>query len=449
MHEGALHRLIGLFSSALDQLGLDANAKTIEELAVIIHKAMTVQARNYHNLEHVLQLVEPGNPIRTLAALFHDIVYYQVDLGFLPEILEVIGPFIHQDGSRFSLVGPAAESDRLFRLACEAFALPLDTEISPSMGLNEFLSAVVMNKKLGGLVPDVLMLKMDICIEATIPFRGKTSDGRNTFDLVYERMIEINQRWGFEMSSEEIDAAISTAVEMANCDVDSFAESSPAGFLQNTWKLLPEMNIPLRARNVYTIREYREALQRLEMFFKFVDPETVFHHYKGVPTEDVFQGMVTRARHNIGVGQVYLRYKLLTQAILESLAEESGGDAPLSLFMGDIPEESKTERLEDYLPRVEDPPWLNLNPALYELLAVGRQDQPGFDLNISPLTLFVYRTLPPDEIERASALAHEVFAGSLSHWDFLHRLNPEVVRPIARASAKMVVTRAKDLLKYG
>lgn len=447
--EGTIHRLISLFSSAFDQLGLDANVKTIEELAVIIHKAMTVQARNYHNLEHVLQLVEPGNPIHTLSALFHDIVYYQVDLGFLPEILEVIGPFVHQNGNQFSLAGPAVESDRLFRLAREAFALPLKEEISPGMGLNEFLSAVVMNKKLGDLAPEKDLLKMDICIEATIPFRGRAPDGRNYFDLVYERIMDIDRRWGFKMSPEEIKSAITTAVEMANRDVESFADSSPAGFLQNTWKLLPEMNIPLRSRNVYTIREYREALQRLEMFFRFVDPETVFHHYDGVPSEEEFQGMVARAQHNISVGQVYLRYKLLTQAILESLAEESGGDAPLSLFMGDIPEEFITERLEKYLPAVEDPPWLDLNPALYELLAVGRRDQPGFDLNISPLTLFVYCTLPPDEIDRAAVLAHEVFAGRLSHREFLHHLDPEVIRPIARASAKMVFTRANALMKYG
>jgi hypothetical protein len=380
--------------------------------------------------------------------LFHDIVYYQVDLGFLPEIEAVIAPHISQQDKDFSLVRGQPSEDRLFSLARDAFDMPLGEVITPARGFNEFLSAVVMNKELGSIVPLKALLQMDFCIEATIPFRGRSPNGDSYFTLIAQRLAEINQRWKLGMSAEEIRTTIRLAVSMANRDVESFGDPDAAGFLQNTWKLLPEMNVPLRSRAVYSIREYREALQRMEAFFSFVDPTTVFHQYDGVPSDEAFHAMTERARRNIGVGQIYLRLKLLTQAILEALAEESGGDAPLSLFMGDIPEEGPVQRLEDHLPHLPDPAWIDPHSPVYHLLAYGRRDEAGFDLNISPLTLFVYRQLTPGQITEAGEQAKAMFAGQLSHRQFLLSLPADVVAPIARAAAHMVFTRAEALLKY-
>ncbi len=84
---------MGFYTEAFEALQLTVEGKKLEEMAVLIHRAMTVQARHYHNLEHVFGFVDPDNPIQTLAGLYHDIVYYQVDQGFLPEILEIISPY--------------------------------------------------------------------------------------------------------------------------------------------------------------------------------------------------------------------------------------------------------------------------------------------------------------------------------------------------------------------
>ncbi len=449
MYEGTLHRIIDTFSQAFEQLGVVVEVKTLEELAVLIHKAMTVQARNYHNLEHVLSLVNPDSPIQTLAALFHDIVYYQVDLGFLPEIMEVVAPFISKDEQAFSLARGLPAEDRLFSLARETFDIPLGAVITPSHGLNEFLSALVMNKKLGEIVPERELVKMDFCVEATIPFRGPDAQGRDYFERQAGRLRQINGGWGFEMSEAEIRQTICLAVRMANKDVASFAEANPGDFLSKTWRLLPETNVPLRAGfSVYSIREYREALQHMEGFFRILDPQTIFHQFNGEPTSERFSQLVALARRNIQVGRKYLQMKLLAQSILEALAEESGGDAPLSLFMGDLPIRSGVERLEQYLPFVDDPAWAEPASIEYTLLAQGRNEDPGFDLDISPLTLFIYRSLPPDMIEQAVGWAEEMFAGRLPPGDFLRRLPPAMVGPIARASAKMVITRSEALLRY-
>lgn len=449
MHESTLHRLIVMFRHAFEQLNTPVSVKTLEDLAVLIHKAMTVQARNYHNLEHVLALVDPENPIQTLAALFHDIVYYQVDQGFLPEIQSAIAPYIQQQEKAFSLVRGQPAEDRLFALALQAFDMPLGELITPADGLNEFLSAVVMNLKLGEYVSEKALLQMDLCIEATIPFRGSNAAGQTHFEVLAERLQKICQEWTIPMQPTEAREAICMAVKMANTDVESFGDSDPGCFLQKTWRLLPEVNVPLRMRNVYTIREYREALQRTASFFQVVDPDNIFHHYDGVPSPADFKQMTMRARHNIAVGQVYLRLKLLSQAILEALAEESGGDAPLSLFMGDLPVTPQADRLENYLPPVERAAWVDQDPIIYGLLSQGRQETPDFDLDVSPLTLFVYLSLPPEKTDQAVRWAQAMFDGQLSHVDFLRRLDANVVKPIARASARMVFTRSEKLLAYG
>lgn len=446
-HEGTFQRLIGVLQQAFEGLQLTVEGHRLEDLAVLIHRAMTVQARNYHNLEHVLGFVDPQNPVQTLAGLFHDIVYYQVDQGFLPEIWRIISPYIQQDGDTFT-IRQAAPDEWPFDLAMQVFGWQRGQQVGLVEGLNEFLSALVMNERLGAFVPAASLVKMDLCIEATIPFRGPLGDGKGYFDLLEERLSAMNQRWGFSMSASEIQDTVRLALIVANKDVENFAESDAAVFLEYTWKLLPEMNVPLRARNVYTIREYREALQRMEAFFSTVDPEVIFHRYKDFPPEAEFRQMVGRAYHNIETAWHYLRLKLLAQALLEALADESGGDAPLSLFMGDLPTEGNARRLENYLPAVADPPWVDRSSIMLALMESGRKGNLGFYLNTAPLSLFLYRSLRPEEIEQALALSQEMFAGRLPPGEFLKRLNQGAVSAVARASAEMATTRREQLLRY-
>jgi hypothetical protein len=446
-HAGTFQRLIGVLNQAFETLQLRVEGKKLEEIAVLIHRAMTVQARHYHNLEHVFGFVDPDNPIQTLAGLYHDIVYYQVDQGFLPEILEIISPYIQQEDHFFNIC-PDAPKAWQFDLVAEVFGWQRGQEISPAFGLNEFLSALVMNQQLGDFVPAGALVKMDLCIEATIPFRGPLGNGKGYLDLLEERLIDINQRWKLGMSTTEIQNSVRLAVKVANTDVENFAESDSATFLEYTWKLLPEMNASLRAGNVYTIREYRQALQRMEAFFNKVDPALVFHRYRDFPPEEEFRWMVSRAYHNIDTAWHYLRLKLLAQAFLEALAEESGGDAPLSLFMGDLPADESVRRLENYLPEVADLPLLDRATLQRALVESGRRGHPDFDLNTAPLTLYLYYSLRPAEIETALDLSGEMFSTRLAPGDFLRQMNPEVVSALALASAEMVPTRREKLLRY-
>lgn len=449
MHEGMIHRLIGVFDQAFSQLDVRVGPDRLEDLAVLIHKAMTVQARNYHNLEHVFSFVDPQNPIQTLAALFHDIVYYQVDLGFLPEIRRIISPYVHEKDGVISLAQQIPDTDRLFWQALDIFGLRDRVVITPGMGVNEFLSAVVMNRKMDRILQERDLLKMMLCIEATIPFRGPSPSGESHFEILARRARLVSETWGLEVGEEELDQAVMVAVRFANKDVEGFAEEDPGKFLEGTWKLLPEMNIPLRSRDVYSIREYRRAIQSMEASLGALDPNNVFHNYRGVPPQAEFERMVGRAQENIQTARAYLRIKLLAQAILEALALETGGDAPLSLFMGDLPHAFESvQRLEDFLPDLPVPDWVDRSSTLYLLLDSGRKGDVSFDLTTAPLSLFVYKSLPLADLDRSLLLAQEMFAGRLSPHDFLLQIDRKLVGAIARASAGMVLTRSAQLKKY-
>ena len=455
MYEGMINRLIGVFEQAFQRLGVYVGPDRLEDLAVLIHKAMTLQARQYHNLEHVFGFIDQENPIQTLAALFHDIVYYQVDLGFLPEIWRIISPYVIEKDGVIYFTSRVQSADRLLWLILEIFGVRDREFVTIGMGANELLSALVMIRKLGSFLRQKDLVKITLCIEATIPFR-KNSDAESFpanedghFEKMAGRVRMLNNLWALGFLDTEIIEAIQLAVKFANKDVDGFAEQDPGKFLEGTWKLLPEMNIPLRSRDVYSIREYRQAIQSMESSLSALDPSTVFHYFRGAPSNEEFQVMLKRAYRNINTASEYLRIRLLAMAFLESLAVETGGDAPLSLFMGDLPQTYESvQRMEDFLPDVGTPAWIDRSSDIYQLLQVGRTGEAGFDITTAPLSLFVYKSLTQDEMRLALALAREMFAGRLSAQAFLEQTKPEVVRTIARASAAMVLTRSAQLNRY-
>ena len=449
MQVGTVQRLISIFNHSFRELGVNVSLEKLETLSVTIHRAMTVQARHFHTLEHVFTFVDPNNAIVSLAALYHDIVYYQVDMGFSPQIRELISPYIYQAGGEFFVVENIPLSDRIFFLTLAIFDLQLGQQLSSVAALNEFLSALVMNKQLFGLVSEKDLTFMTICIESTIPFRGFTSDGKNHFEHLEMRLPEVISKYVLDISHEELIDGLKTAVLFSNKDIENFAETDAGRFLDNTWKLLPETNAALRLPDVYTMGAYRDALQKMKYFFDSLDSDVVFYQYRGVPNPDDYAQMTHLARNNIQVARLYLGIKILGTSILEALAQATGGDAPLSLFMGDVPKEGVTiKRLEYFLPEMDDPSWVDHNSTIYQLLESGRASEASFDMKNSPLSLFVYKSIPPDKISTLLRCAQNFFSGEISAHDFLGEIDPMVVKAVARASSIMVYTRRQLLLSF-
>ena len=449
MQIGTVQKLISIFNQSFHELGVSVSLEKLEDLSVTIHRAMTVQARHFHTLEHVFTFVDPANAIRSLAALYHDIVYFQVDMGFSPQIWELISPYIRQQNTDFFVAENLSSEDRIARMTLDVFDLRPGQRLSSVIALNEFLSALVMNKQLAGLVSEKDLIRMTLCIEATIPFRPFAPDGKNHFDLMEMRLPEIIQRYNLDITNRELLESIKTAVVFANKDIENFAEVDPGRFLDNTWKLLPETNAALRLPDVYSIGTYRQALIKMDYFFENLNIDTVFSQYRGVPAPEDHEQMVHYARNNVRLASEYMRIKILGVTILEALACATGGDAPLSLFMGDVPRDGLSiKRLEYYLPELDDPEWANPNSTIFQLLESGSASETSFDMKNSPLSLFVYKAVNPDRIPAYLELAGDFYSGTLSPVDFLKQVDPGLVQPIARASSIMVYTRRQALLLF-
>jgi hypothetical protein len=420
----------------------------VERIAIIINRAMTAQARSFHTPEHVFDLVETGNPYTTLAALFHDLVYYQIDHGFIPQIAEAVQSSIEIRNGVLNLRTGAEAGDRHLALSMAVFGFQPGQDLEPSGGMNEFLSALVMNRKLAEAVKEEDLLLATACVEATIPFRAPGTDGATPAEHLELRLERANREMDLGLSLDRIQQGVRWAVSFANRDVANFCEKEVTRFLDNTWKLLPETNPSLRTLGVYSIKSYRVALKGMEGFLRALDPRTIFAHYKGVPPAEEYRRMEKRGEKNVTTAREYLGIKLLTATILEALAEISGGDAPVALFMGDLDARQKGNRLEDYLPEFRPSKNIALDPTLRDLLANGRASASPFDLQNSPLSLFIYLHLGADGFRKHLDAARGVFESALAPRAFLDALPGEMIASIAEGCAHMAFTRSAPLLSY-
>ncbi len=448
MPAGTVHRTIRLFQDALEQLHAAVKIDTLESMGVMVNRAMSSQERSFHTPEHIFDLVEPDNPHMTLAALFHDIVYFQVDQGFTPEIERIVSPYITIHDGAISIVKSVAKTDRAFWGCASVFGYLPGQELSPFSGLNEFLSALVMDCLLEGTVADRDLLVTTASIEATIPFRGTDENGLCPSGSLEVRLVKTSDSFGLGLSMAEIQAAVKLAVTFANKDVRNFSENDVGKFLDNTWKLLPETNPSLRVAGMYSIGSYRTALQKMEGFLRTLNPDSIYCKYLDSPSDEEYRQIVELAHRNVDIAREYLGIKLLTAALLESLAGVSGGDAPISLFMVYINAEGKGNSISDYLPEEKAAPGAPIDKTLHDLLAYGRASASSFDLRNSPLSLFIYLVLGTEGFHQHLEAARKMFDNTLSPAGFIDNLPDDLVADVAFACGEMAFTRKEALSAY-
>jgi hypothetical protein len=232
---------------------------------------------------------------------------------------------------------------------------------------------------------------------------------------------------------------------MANQDVASFAETDPGTFLSTTWLLIEESNAPLAAVGIYSIQDYRGAMVRMEKFLSTLNPDHVFHQYMMTPSTEKFSVLRDNARANLQFATHYLGAKIVSIAVVEALALMTGGNCPVSMFLGDIRSAyGKPDRAEDFLPAV--PAIAAIDLQLVGVLERGRAKESATDLTASPLTAFIYRYLGHDGTRQALVSAKQMFAGELAALDFLGGLNRDMVRALIRACARIALSREAPLL---
>ena len=446
-HQSCLEKLVW----ATDKLQIEVAHSQLAKIAELIVQTMTGHWRFFHTPEHIFMVGGAEDPIEILAALFHDVVYVQVDQSVNFNLSYYITPFVKQ--AREKLVIRDAEdlpSDTSFELVSTIFAITPGQELSPFAGQNEFLSALVAAKVYETFMPLELIVQIIACIEATIPFRSKSESGLSAAQILEQRLHQTKEKFALELTDSEIVESVKKAIRLANRDVSSFASVNAAHFLDNTWSLLPETNHNFDNPSGYTVYDYRTALQKMAGFLNFLKPEMVFQQFDAEPDDLTYQSLVARARLNLDIARLYLSTKLFTIAFIEALSLRIGRDIPLTTMMGELPVSGVlVNTLEKFLPQIVTPPQLadTLEEEVFTLLKVGRSKSSDYDLKNSPLTTFIVKLIGFAEIKRLHLQAQEFFAGNMCSEEFLNDCNQELVATVTGAILKLFDSRKAALVQ--
>lgn len=443
-----INRLITLFDDAFRGLSTQASMEDAERLAVLIHHSMNSKNRSYHTPEHIFGMCEGMKPLQILAALFHDVVYYQLDGGFPPPAAPWLQDVVTRSEDATLVLQESGTNDPALALCSAIFHFTPGQTLPLYGGMNEFLSAVLATRLLQSHLGLQDLLVVAACIEATIPFRAPNMQGQTAADVLAQRVARYYQSMFPERTPEDVESfatqVVSDAVVLGNRDVSSFSCPDPSLFLSSTWQLIDESNAPLANPGVYSLREYRTALMRMHTFLFALDPGHVFQCYNAQPDADEMEQLCAGARRNIGFACDFLAVKVTAVAIVEALAMGTGSDCPVSMFLGDIRNRyGKPDRVEDFLPPA--PVDQIINQELLNVFETGRALVSSYDLNASPLTAYVYLSMGHEGAREAFQRAREMFDGVRSPVEFLRSLDRALVLDISSACGHIAISRRDKL----
>jgi hypothetical protein len=432
---------------AIEQLQGKGELTQLEHIAELITQAMTGPWRYFHTTEHIFEVGGSVDAIEVLSALFHDLVYVQVDHGVSINISSYITPFVKEVKGQI-VIRPADElpSSRMFDIVGTVFGQAPGVILSPMSGQNEFLSALIAALSLSPFLSESQIAEIAACIEATIPFRSVSSSGLTPSELLYQRLVTANDQFNFGWSDVQTIEVVKRAVRIVNRDVENFAYANSADFLDNTWNLLPETNHELiNYTNSYTVVGYRLSLQKMEGFMHFLSPERVFQQFRGEPDDSTYLKLLKRTKKNLEVAKLYLGTKLVSIALIEALSASLGRDIPVSTMMGELPIPGiKTPALVDFLPDIQNPrkPSSELEIEVLGLLSQGRNQESPYDLKNSPIATFIVKSIGFDQMAHLIKFSKEFFAGKISASEFLDKCDADVVRTIAVGVRQLFESRA-------
>ena len=475
-----LQRLtVGLNTSLHALNASSATNAQLERWSTVIYESMSASSRDFHGVDHIFEVSGCGGSeeeteqkdsgeevdapavraqsqaVQTISAYFHDTIYYTVDGGLSDEqarLLEGVLMEDHADGS-VHLSSNAYKSDDPndvpMAMLLDIFGFQPGQKLNPFGGLNEFLSAALAVRCLQDVLPLEQLLRIAACIEATIPFRKPDEEGNAAPMVLFNRLMAARNnnrdRLG-ALSRSDLVVAVQQAQLLANRDVSNFAGDVNA-FLSNTWTLMPESNQQMR-QNTYRISSFAHSLVKMAGFFENLDPTVIYHSFEGVPNDAEMTSLVERSRANLAVAKTYMNAKLLSISVLAALAEKTGGDSVLSMWVGDPRKPSVVApKVEDDIEPIPDPSDdVKLDETVFRILRDGRNRASSFDIRNSPLAAFLYGLIGDEGLlESVEYAVHPMTAEDAEQ--LLQSLPRQAVSTIALACSKVVAPTRRDALE--
>lgn len=436
---------------ACDRLQANIDPAHLSQIADLIVQPMTGLWRFFHTPQHIFDVGGDDDPIEVLAALFHDLVYVQVDRCINFNISYYITPFSQEVKGQL-VIRPKLElpADATFEMVALVFGFVPEQVLNPFAGQNEFLSALVAAKALEPFLKMEQLTQIVACIEATIPFRGKTEAGLTASDVLYESLLVARRQFNLSLTNEEIEETVKKGVRVCNRDVGSFAHPSAAHFLANTWNLLPETNHNL-IDCIYTVRDYRVALQKMEGFISCLTPGVIFRQFKAEPEPRIYQLLESGVEKNLAIAKLYLGSKLVAIALVEALSRGIGLNVPLATMMGKVPEQNyQGDRLEIFIPNIANAyqPKTEIEREVLRLLEEGRAPSIYYDLETSPLATFLVKLMGFDAIRSQWHRAKQFFNDNISAHEFIAGFDPAITNIVIEAVFKLFDGRKSAISSY-
>jgi hypothetical protein len=183
----------------------------------------------------------------------------------------------------------------------------------------------------------------------------------------------------------------------------------------------------------------------MQKFLSSLDYRKIFHQFENTPSSSILAKNELYAQSNLDFASNYICAKICSVAIVEAIALETGGDCPISLFLGDIRcYEGTPDRIEKFLPNnIQDNNSLNTN--LLDVLAGGRSKESRNDLTSSPLTAYFYRIVGHEEMLNIFKLAEKMFSDEITPHQFLRSLDRFLVQSIIQGCKKIAISRTNHL----
>jgi len=449
----SLERLIVKAKSVHQNLGTPLTERELEKYAFLIYDSMEAPTRTFHSMEHLHELFQGcDDPIQCAAISFHDIIYYHVDGGLSDTQQEYLHDVIAENDGRIGIT--EEKLDTYIEMVMDIFGYKYGQVLNPFNGMNEFLSTCIYVRFSMSTVPEdrrgitviSTWAKVAACIEATIPFRKADEKGRVPMEALFDRLEKVNKNYQLGWEEGEIVETVQRAADLGNRDLKNFSSNNLAEFLCNTWKLIPESNVALRSR-AYYLNDLAIAMQKMTIFLETLDPETLYQSFRDAETEMINKSKTAQAKIIIHAGLTYMRCKLVAISMLSAVAMLTGGDAPISLFVGDLPPRHPERKmppsrhLEDFFDYKHKPsPEIEVDQVVLKLLIDGRETKSMFDIKYSPIAAFLYSHIGNTGLK--DSLKYSV--NPMNHDNsilLLQSLPLEPVMEILTACSNLVVTR--------
>ncbi|HIK38402.1 MAG: hypothetical protein NZ901_06085 [Geminocystis sp.] len=435
-----------MLAGAMEKLGVFVGEEEIAEISELITDTMGGRRRYYHNFEHILNFSSQDDPLIIIAALFHDLIYLQVDREIPFNLTTYLYPYLKEKNGSFWLRNNVGNGDKILGICLGLFGLKEGQNLSKFRGRNEFLSALVMARILQPHLPIKILTRLMTIIELTIPFRGIKE--KTPPEELHERLWRVNAQFGLGFTDKEIVDTIIQGVKMANIDVSGFATTNFGEFIKNTWLVLQEGNAFFQDNCFYTVKEYCQALISPNRLLSELSPERILLRYKNEPPEEEYKILTDRVVYNLSLGRYFLVSQIVSLSVLQALIAKFTPSLPLSFLFPDVClSPAEYHSLTDYIRgvnHVDSNPNFPLIGDIFHFLNSEEISRVLPSRELVKLVTFVMKSLPLERLEEIEEKCYLYFEHKIGERELLNSFPGELVSVLQEALGLFMMEKGEQ-----